>query len=325
MAKPKSKSLPSPVASDDVTTKADFVELLALRADDGNASLQDLVVELRRSGSVDGYGDPDSNDDLLADRGGQTCQVLAEEAFGELEDRHSSCGGVQTQQYPFEVENRLLACRQNVEAAGQVYTFLLLLSRFGTNAGPKGTHGERIFEDLCRHAAEGYFGGKSSGARAELFGFPRRILPRHFPNALRELSSRMGDFTANEKAPKSKDQKDAKLDIVAWKHFPDRRPGKLIGFGQCAAGQSNLDTKIHELQVSSFCKSWLSDHPSVDPIRMFFVPWRIDSSDFRKKCIDGGIVFDRCRISYFCSDLDQQVRNQCRQWTTHVLKTAVSA
>jgi hypothetical protein len=321
MAKAKQKTLSSPVASDDVTTKADFLELQSFRTKDRSVSLQDLTQELKRSGSVDAVGDPEAAN-YVGDRGTETSQSLAEDTFNELEDRHRACGG-DSGQYPFSVNGSLLAHDNN--AAGRVYTFLLLLSKFGITAGPKGTHGERIFEDLCRHAAQGYFGGAALGASAEHFGFPRRVLPKHFPKALQELSNRVGDFTPNEVAPRSKDQKDAKLDIVAWRPFPDRRPGKLIGFGQCAAGRADFDAKIHELQIQSFCKSWLREHPSVDPVRMFFVPWRVGSAEYRKTCIDGGIAFDRCRISYFCGDIEKQLRTQCRAWSRHVLQARLVA
>jgi hypothetical protein len=316
MSKAKVNTLLSPVASDDVTTKADFLELQSFRAADKNISLQDLTQELKRSGSTDAIGDPEAAT-YIGDWGAETSQALSEDTFNELEDRHRSCGG-ETGQYPFDVGERQLSRRET--AKDQVYTFLLLLSRFGIKAGPKGTHGERILEDLCRHAAEGYLGGRALGARAEHFGFPRRVLPKDFPKALQELANLVGDFTPNEAAPGSKDQKDAKLDIVAWRPFPDGRPGKIIAFGQCAAGRANLDSKISELQISSFYKSWLREQPSVDPVRMFFVPWRVNLADYRKACIEGGIVFDRCRISYFCGDIARELRHQCREWSGHVLR-----
>ena len=247
------------------------------------------------------------------------CQSLAEDAFGELEDRHSSCGGERTQQYPFTVGQRILAKRPDGKA--QVYTFLLMLSNYGTKAGPRGTYGERIFEDLCCHAAKGYLGGKEGGAEAAQFGFPRRILPRDFPAALQKLSCQVGDFTPNTEAPRSKRQKDAKLDIVAWRPFPDRRPGKLIGLGQCAAGRSDFAAKTQELQIEGFFKKWLREVPSVNPVRMFFVPWRVPSADFRTVCIDCGILFDRCRISCFCSDIDSSLRDQCQEWSRHAFES----
>ena len=314
------KTLVSPVASDDVTVKADFLELESFRVADKDVSLQDLTLELKRSGSIDAIGDPESAE-YIGDRGTEMSQSLAEDTFSELEDRHRSCGG-DAREYPFIIDKRLLIRQDN--AVDRVYIFLLLLSQFGIRAGPKKTYGERIFEDLCRHAAEGYFGGKAHGASAENFGFPRRILPKHFPKALDALAARVGDFSPNDAAPGNKDQKDAKLDIVAWKSFPDRRPGKLLAFGQCAAGRADLASKIHEMQVASFCKSWLRDHPSVDPVRLFFVPWRVNSAEFRKTCIDGGIVFDRCRVSYFCADIDTNLRDQCRKWSEHVLKARLT-
>lgn len=46
--------LPAPPASDPPESHADWLELKALREGDNNSSFQDLVQELRRTGSTDG-------------------------------------------------------------------------------------------------------------------------------------------------------------------------------------------------------------------------------------------------------------------------------
>jgi hypothetical protein len=311
------KTLGAPVATDDPTDQADFLELSCFRTADGNVSTEDLIRQLRRSGSTDAVRRPEIMGSVH-DVGSEVSAAIAEDAYAELESRAEACGGDRGS-YPFELFDTVLQLKP--EAVASPYVFLLLLSQYGIAAGPRGLYGERVFEDLCREAARGYMGGAAPGAQAVHFGFPRRLLPRNFPDALDELCKLTGDMIANGDAPRRRDQKDAKLDIVAWRDFPDRRDGKLIGFGQCAAGKTDWRSKATELQVSSFAKRWLRQQPSVDPIRLFFVPLRLSPDVHRDLCLDGGIVFDRCRIAHFCNTLrDPQLLKDCERWSKHVIK-----
>jgi len=95
--------------------------------------------------------------------------------------------------------------------------------------------------------------------------------------------------------------------------------GKLIGFGQCATGH-NWRTKLSELQTPAFWKKWITEPAAVDPVRMFFVPFRVEAIKWDDASIDGGILFDRCRIASLAANLDDALRRSCRRWTRHVLK-----
>jgi hypothetical protein len=86
------------------------------------------------------------------------------------------------------------------------------------------------------------------------------------------------------------------LDIVAWRSFPDGKQGKLIAFGQCAAGASDWQDKLAEMDARSFVKKWMRAPLLVDPVRLFFIPRRVSPGDWESAGIDGGILFDRCRI-----------------------------
>jgi len=104
---------------------------------------------------------------------------------------------------------------------------------------------------------------------------------------------------------------DAGLDVVAWKHFPDRKSGKLIAFGQCAGGATAWEVKASELDGAKFAKKWLREGFAVDPIRMFFVPRWIDPENWRDTGVEGGIVFDRGRITAFASNGDAELQADC--------------
>lgn len=117
--------------------------------------------------------------------------------------------------------------------------------------------------------------------------------------------------------PNLSDQKDAKLDLVVWRPFLDDRPGKLIGFGQCATGNDWTD-KLTHLQPLAFCGMWMLDTPLVEPVRFFFVPFRIERRRWLDATRNGGIIFDRCRIAIHAHRVDSKLMRECADWSSHV-------
>lgn len=310
-------SLKVPSATAGPVDLADYLELRAFLAANRSSSLQDLIADIRRTGTSEELDQSeDDGNEAPGDPGSERSEACAQDAFEEIGDRLAACG--QSDGYPFNLGTRHIQLQGDAEQAA--YTFLLLLARFGLRAGPSNSHPERLFEDLCRNAAENYFGGVTAGGNAVHFGFPRRVLPRAFPHALRELLHALNDGLPNDDAPRMRDQKDAKLDLVAWRDFPDRRRGKLIGYGQCAVGLSDWREKLSELQPDSFNQKWLREAPAVRPTRLFFVPFRIGSDDWYHHSIDGGVLFDRCRIVALVSNLPEALLQDCRSWSSYVLR-----
>lgn len=306
-------ALPTPAATADVTELADYLELHTLVARDGTMSFIDLARDLKRTGTAEPLdADDDDPASAFSDRGEEDSQRPAEDAFSEIEDRSTACAGT----YPYKLTKAHVERRARFERS--LYVFMLLLTRFGHQAGPAGSHPERLFEDICTVAARNYLGGAACGVQAETFGFPRRLLPKGFRKALDALCAKVGDMTPNNDEPKAGDQKDAKLDIVAWRPFPDRRLSTLIAFGQCAVGDD--DTKANELQPGNWAKKWLRQHPPVNPVRLFFVPYRVPLRDLKHLSIDAGVVFDRCRIAALSSGTSRNVLDACAAWSTSVIR-----
>jgi len=240
----------------------------------------------------------------------------------ELDDRSRACGP--TGVYPFDITENTLALRQDGDSS--LYTFLALLSWYGKDAGPSGTNGERLFEDVCAKAAEGYLGSPHSCVKSVVFGFPRRVLPSGFAGALdvlcNELGEGQGHRTDRETLP---DQKDAKLDIVAWRFFEDRREGKIVAFGQCATGH-DWEAKATELpHPLQWCSHWMLDNLVVEPVRSFFVPHRIDRAEWTHKSRLAGILYDRCRIASVASSINGSLKADLVAWSSHVLQRIRSA
>lgn len=308
-------TLRAPSASENPEDHADWLELRALKAADRNSSIQDLVQVIRQTGTIETVEQDDDPEDPH-DRGAEKTQVVAEDAFAEIEDRYASCGGDRGT-YPFRVGPQYIELRTG--RGKSLYLFLLLLSRFGKDAGPKGTDGATLFELLSLKAAVSYFGGAASDVGSYHFGAPRRSSPRGFRAAIDEMCRQMGEGMGCRVRPNLSDQKDAKLDLTVWRPFRDNRPGKLMGFGQCATG-TNWRDKLTHLQPDHFCQQWMLDMPAVSPIRMFFAPFRIESRRWRDDTGRGGIIFDRCRIAFLARGIGRDLKRDCAQWTAHVLK-----
>jgi hypothetical protein len=295
---------------------ADFLELSAIRSRTRGVAFLEFVRDLKMASATEAIADTEAADDgsEIEDR----TDALAQSAFDELDERRRSCGK-ETEIYPFEVSDN--SVRLKKEADKSLYTFLALLSWFGKDAGPKETDGEKIFEEICAKAAETYLGGPGRCVRSYIFGFPRRTQPSGFADALDNLCSEMGEGGSHHKGrPKLPNQKDGKLDIVAWKEFEDKRQGKLITFGQCATGR-NWDEKISELPPPDrWCGHWMAETPTVLPVRSFFVPHRIERDSWSHTCTFAGILYDRCRIASFAPAIVPTLQTTWAKWSSHVLK-----
>jgi len=263
-------SLPSDDPTDSLRL-ADWLELNAVLSRDRNSSQGDLERAFRRAALAE-YSDDETIERKLL------------EVFNELEQRARAAMGA----YPFEVGFGVLRLKSGWEDF-PAYIFCLCLSYFDlreTSLAPK------LFERISCLAARGYLNGEAVG-----FGWPRSDLPSSFSEAVMELCKRLGEGGGFLEQPEL-DRKDDKLDLVAWADFADRRPSKLILFGQCAAGR-NWEGKLGELQPEAFHKQWMQMPLLNPPVKSFFIPHRIDSSKWRYVANNAGILFERCRIAFW--------------------------
>jgi hypothetical protein len=292
---------------------ADFLERSVLTSSQRTVSLQDYVRDQRMANAGEVIADAGEGP-LLDD----PSEGLAEAAFSEL-DHRCRIFEPNTAHYPFEITPTLLRLRADGDES--LYVFLALLSWYGKDAGPRGKDGEKIFEEVSAKAAEGYLGGSANKARSVVFGFPRRVEPKGFADALDALCRELGEGRgAHRNRPKLPVQKDGKLDVVAWIEFSDARPGKLIAFGQCATG--DWSDKLYELpQPERWVGHWMLDSLTVLPVRSFFLPHRLGWKEWKHACTFGGLVFDRCRIAALASGTaDAGLRKEWAAWSAHVLR-----
>ncbi len=273
---------PLPIPSTDPIKLADWLEINALLANDKNSSIGDMERVLHRSAVLEIYGNREAVEEKCA------------EVLTELTERSSSAGD----SYPFESEGSVVRLKSRAEDF-PAYIFCLCLSTFRmTQNKAERIFPTRIFEDLAGIAARNYVAGESVR-----FAAPRVGLPKSFGAAVTALCMHLGEGETYKRQPPRSSQ-DRTVDVVAWKHFPDSLPGKLIVFGQCASG-ANWNKKLGELQPRAFCEHWMNDPLVSVPLRAFFVPHRISRESWKWTSRLAGIVFDRCRLSY-CVHQDQR-------------------
>lgn len=310
--------LTAPAATATAEEHADWLELKALASTKRVASMEDLVGAFRAIGSTDALNDEETDEDAplpdpaAIDRGSERAQAVAETAFEAIDERSRSVKD--PQRYPFEVMSGSIKLKRSTWRS--TYTYLLLLTKFGERSSPQGIKGASLFEAVSAEAARNYLGGDATGAVAYSFGFPRQLAPRNFREALDDMCARMEEGGGAKAHPTQRYQKDAKLDIAVWLPMPDSRTGKVIGFGQCATG-GNWPTKVGEMHADPWCKKWMLESPPVTPLRFFFVPHRIVADTWTHHSHDAGVVFDRCRIAAFASELPRSIRVSMEAWMRH--------
>jgi hypothetical protein len=289
--------VPFPANNLDVLDLADWMELYALDSGDKNSSAGDLQRELVKLHNFD------------------VAEEKAAEVVRELELRELSAGDA----YPFELMfGRVLQARDGWEDRVG-YLFCLCLSYFGWKivAGAP-VNPWFLFEDLSAVAAREYVNGEvlQFGTRHA------RVDDASFAAAVNQLCVRFGEGQGFRPRPGARPQDD-KVDLIAWRHFPDQLSSKLVIFGQCAAG-SNFKTKVSELDPDAFWKLWVSEAPVTNPLaKSFFIPHRLTSEEWEYVATYAGILFDRCRIAYWAWRDNRAVRADQRytQWLRTVLPT----
>jgi hypothetical protein len=290
---------------------ADWIEFRVLTSKPHSVSRAELMSDLRISGTNDVL---DSEWEISED---SEYEGIVDAVFFELDDRLRATGG-EDGQYPFALGENTVVLRDGTENG--LYAFLILVAFWSDENNGFFREGVKLFEEVSADAAREYVGANKLAGGAAVFGFPRRVLPAGFESAVTQLCAAVREGNGpNRQRPKIKDQKDAKLDIVAWTNFLDGRCGKLIAFGQCAAGNNWAEKTSELIAPVDWWTKWIMDRPGAWPIKMFFVPHRISMRDWLDVTASAGFLFDRCRIAHL-AEMREVLKNSCTDWTSRALK-----
>ena len=268
--------------------------------------------------------------------------IRAAEGPDMSEDIEQSIGGVMTEielrsnaadvAYPIDVAGDTLTLKDNWPVY-LPYVFCLVLSYFGfvnPQARSRTVYPERWFEHLSRNAAQSYMSGP-----AVRFGWPRdpQEIPASFPKAVDYICQNTIKEGIGYKSAPIPDDKDAGIDVIACHSFPDNLPGRIILFGQCAAGRG-WDQKVNDLQPKVFISEWLKDSPRSPFVKALFIPHCIERHHLEHNTRHAGIIFDRCRTALWAhrfmhshaAGLDIESHksyfpsSECERWTEKMLK-----
>ena len=297
---------------------ADWLEVLALSRRREAAARADLagLYDLFDDAGHAAETEPETGEELDGGILEDGRRAFIDEVFEELHYRADVLEG----RYPFRIEEKGPDWRllrepdprdRETAAARAAYLFCLLASALrdgrirGGVTGPLERRLPGVFQAIAVEAAAGVLGGESFS-----FGWPRPDGSGFLP-ALREASRRLGLGTPLERAPPRSQgrEKDAGIDVIAWRGFADRRPGKLVLFGQVASGR-NWTGKSVKAETSNFL-SWFSQRPTEHSVPAIFIPFPQhhdctgrDDRAFEAVAADEawsreqrfGIVVDRLRI-----------------------------
>lgn len=279
---------------------ADYAELICWKQ--GSTSTNALSADLGRLEEND-YSDGVPEEEEV--------QQVVEEAYWEIERRKETC----RDGYPFVIGEHGYTLHVSQKAGNHkyiIYKYLLLATRLKMDKNRKyaGIDGTHLFEELASETAREYLGD-----RGESIVFGTAAGSANFPGKVDDLCKRMNEgIRYCNKSGASPNQRDGKLDIVAWKEFTDGLPGKLITFGQCKTG-TNYKDELTQLQPDSFCDKWLFRNPAVPPVRMFLISEALSRVGWYDVTRDAGLLFDRCRIVDFCDGISEDVLEKVTTWT----------
>ena len=145
------------------------------------------------------------------------------------------------------------------------------------------------FEYLVVAAARELLG---SGAQAVRFAFPSAEgRPREFPQAVLWLAGRMGVRIGSAYRPPRR--KDGGVDVVAWRPFPDGRPGFPV-----ALVQATLETRFVHKASDVDLKIWTGWlRLDVDPMVVLAIPRTIPNDESWNEASTRAVILERIRIA----------------------------
>lgn len=295
-----------PSIKDDISEIADFIEIKCLFSEEGVFSIESARSALSVESDELYFEGIDDDDDRTYNR--------LMEVFAELKQRKKDCNDF----YPFMIYNDLISFNKECnEQITEIYKYLL----FATRANMRdyrlfgdGKDAALIFEVLSQYICESYFGSQSVSM---VFGTAADM---SFKDKVKELITRL-NFKSDVREPIGSNgkKKDAKLDVIVWNPFKDKRDSMLIGMAQCKTG-THWDETLTQLQPSSFFRNYMYYSPIADPVRLFFITESVAINEqWEERARNAGILFDRQRImSLLPQDIDKHLLKDIAEWNIYI-------
>ena len=138
--------------------------------------------------------------------------------------------------------------------------------------------------------------------------------PNSIANIVRDVAERLGEVTGEIRPWSAKRAKEAGLDLLCFRPFPDGRAGFPVMLFQCASGK-DWHSKLHQPEIRVWTKVVSF---TIDPQKALAMPFALDSDDFRYHAnVVNGLLLDRDRLL-----IPGQVN---RDWTSNDLRDRIRA
>jgi len=174
------------------------------------------------------------------------------------------------------------------------YSFCLALSLAKWYPGWAKSFGKDYTEqgELFESLVEKSMAQTLSGWRIHSTGWSRKS-PRKLIEVVKEVASLLNESTGDIKPWTSPQAKEAGLDLLCYRPFPDNRVGIPVYLMQCASG-SNWEDKLHTPNLDMWSK--VVQFAS-RPKKAFATPFAFLEKDFFRNCVlVDGMLIDRYRI-----------------------------
>ena len=249
---------------------ADWLELAAFASATGRVP----VDEVNEALEIEEDHEPEeihAEDDLR--------EARVQATVSSIEERRRVMEG----SYPFRLsdDGRLLSLNPEWTNAGRSAYLLCLLLSHSSGEGflsesplPRLEPARDLFQACATLCAAGFCGGPAFS-----FGWPRPD-KTGFHQKLLEVFRHFGDGVPHPAPPPGSPQKikDGGIDVIAWSHEPDGKPGTVYLLGQAASGQDWKDKSILQF-LNLFHDFWFEHIPASKPTAAIFIPFCLPESD----------------------------------------------
>lgn len=252
----------------------DWIEACALFGE-GEATGSD-VVDILRENEI--YEDQDFAWELVND------------AFLKIRERKRMLG----EGYPFSIQagTRVVCGEDWGDVTPYAFCLILSLSKaypawwqgFGANFGAQG----QLFEDLTAQSVSQMFVGWETHQTGWSATTPNLIA-----GIVRTVAALVGEATGDIGRWSARRAKEAGLDLLCYRPFPDARAGIPVMLFQCASGQ-DWRSKVHTPEVRIWTKIISF---AADPQKAFAMPFSLEPDEFRYHAnLINGLLLDRDRL-----------------------------
>jgi hypothetical protein len=195
--------------------------------------------------------------------------------------------------YPFAVTDTAFSRLDDARTRGYYQALLLLTSSISGRLGgqtPEGT--SLMFERIVCAAMARFLG---DGTQVLRFGWPYEDgRPDQFGEAIRWAAEKMRiRLGAGYRQPR---RRDGGVDVIAWRPFPDSRPGFPIALVQCTI-EEDVVGKSRDIDVGLW-SSWLGFDTA--PMCVLAVPSTVGRNEDWNEVAVNAVLLERLRLAWLC-------------------------